>query len=66
MCWQVVGCSPGSRVRLSLELTVFTDNEAAIALYQKFGFVTEGTLASYAFQHGKYRDVHSMARIRDA
>lgn len=51
---------------LRIELTVFTDNEAAIALYRKFGFVTEGTLASYAFQFGKYRDVYSMARIRES
>lgn len=47
-----------------LELTVFTDNAAAIHLYGKFGFETEGTLRGYAFRAGKYADVHTMARIR--
>ncbi|WP_083199652.1 GNAT family N-acetyltransferase [Rhizobium sp. AC44/96] len=48
-----------------LELTVFTDNEPAIALYRKFGFETEGTLRAYAFRAGHYVDTHAMARLRD-
>ena len=47
-----------------LELTVFTDNERAIALYRKHGFEVEGTHKSYALRAGKWTDVHSMARIR--
>ena len=47
-----------------LELTVFTDNERAIALYRKFGFVTEGTHKAYALRDGRYADTHCMARIR--
>jgi putative acetyltransferase len=43
-----------------IELTVFTDNEPAIALYRKFGFEIEGTLRKYAFceqgVRGRLRD----------
>jgi L-phenylalanine/L-methionine N-acetyltransferase len=48
---------------LRLELTVFTDNEAAIALYKKFGFVHEGTHRAYALRDGVFVDVHAMARL---
>ena len=47
-----------------LELTVFTDNERAIALYRKFGFATEGTHKAYALRDGRYVDTYAMARIR--
>ncbi len=47
-----------------LELTVFTDNEAAIGLYRQAGFVTEGVLKSYALRDGDYADVFAMARLR--
>ncbi|MCA1369153.1 GNAT family N-acetyltransferase [Bradyrhizobium sp. BRP14] len=47
-----------------IELTVFTDNEAAIALYRQAGFVTEGTLKSYAMRDGVLADVLAMARLR--
>lgn len=47
-----------------LELTVFTDNERAIALYKRFGFVIEGTHRGYALRAGKYADVYFMARLR--
>lgn len=46
-----------------LELTVFCDNEAAIALYQKFGFNIEGRSSEYAFRQGQYADVFHMARL---
>lgn len=49
-----------------LELTVYTDNDRAIALYQKFGFEIEGTLRQYAFRDGEFIDAHSMARLRSA
>lgn len=47
-----------------LELTVFADNAAAIALYSKFGFEVEGTFRQYAFRDGLYVDALSMARLR--
>lgn len=47
-----------------LELQVFTDNAAAIALYEKFGFKIEGTHSKYAFADGEFADVHTMARVR--
>jgi L-phenylalanine/L-methionine N-acetyltransferase len=46
-----------------VELTVYTDNAAAIALYEKFGFEMEGTHRRYAFRDGAYVDAYSMARI---
>jgi len=47
-----------------LELTVFTDNKRAVALYEKFGFVIEGTHRAYALRDGRYVDAHCMARLR--
>ena len=49
-----------------LELEVYTDNEPALRLYQKFGFSVEGTLRRYAFRDGKYVDAHVMARLRQS
>jgi putative acetyltransferase len=48
-----------------LELTVWTDNVPAIRLYEKFSFVTEGTLVRYAFREGQYEDCFTMARVRE-
>ncbi len=47
-----------------LELDVYTDNTAGIALYRKFGFVVEGTHRAFAYRNGQYVDAHSMARLR--
>jgi putative acetyltransferase len=47
-----------------LELTVFTDNAPAIALYERQGFSREGTLRGYAFRDGIYVDALMMARLR--
>ncbi len=46
-----------------LELTVFVDNKAAIALYQKYGFEVEGESKDYAFRNGNYVDAYHMARL---
>lgn len=46
-----------------IELTVFVDNAAALALYRKFGFVEEGRARDYAFRQGRYMDVFHMARV---
>lgn len=48
---------------LRIELTVFVDNTPAIALYKRFGFVTEGTHRAYAMRNGVYGDVLAMARL---
>ncbi len=50
---------------MRLELEVYTDNEPAVRLYQKFGFVTEGTLKCFAYRDGQFVDVYTMGRIRD-
>jgi L-phenylalanine/L-methionine N-acetyltransferase len=47
-----------------IELTVYTDNEPAIALYKKFEFETEGTLKQYAFRNGVMVDAYAMARLK--
>ncbi|NRD75586.1 GNAT family N-acetyltransferase [Shewanella sp. VB17] len=48
---------------IRVELEVYTDNKAAIHLYQKFGFEVEGEAKKYAFREGKYVDAFFMARI---
>jgi L-phenylalanine/L-methionine N-acetyltransferase len=49
---------------LRLELGVYADNEPALRLYKKFGFVVEGTLLRYAYRAGQYVDVYTMARLK--
>ena len=46
-----------------LELEVYTDNEPAIRLYERFGFEREGTLRQHAFRGGHYVDAYMMARL---
>ncbi|MGH6624621.1 MAG: GNAT family N-acetyltransferase [Burkholderiaceae bacterium] len=48
---------------LRLELTVYCDNERALALYRKFGFEMEGIHRAYALRDGKLIDAHAMARL---
>lgn len=48
-----------------IELEVYTDNEHAIRLYKKFGFVTEGTHLRFAYRDGQFVDVYAMARLRE-
>ena len=48
-----------------LELEVYTDNEAAIRLYENFGFSVEGTLVRFAYREGQYVDAYYMARLRE-
>lgn len=47
-----------------IELEVYTDNQAAIVMYEKFGFKIEGTAKQYAFRDGEYVDVHLMAKVQ--
>ncbi|MCH8530904.1 MAG: GNAT family N-acetyltransferase [Saccharospirillum sp.] len=46
-----------------IELTVYTDNESAIALYKQSGFIIEGESKAYAYRNGDYVDAYHMARI---
>ncbi len=48
---------------LRIELTVYTDNTRAIALYRRHGFVTEGTHIGFAMRGGVFVDALSMARL---
>ena len=48
-----------------LELTVFVDNEPALALYRKHDFQIEGTMRGYALRRGVLVDTYAMARLRD-
>jgi putative acetyltransferase len=45
-----------------VELSVFTDNEPAIALYKKMGFVVEGTKKYSAVRNGVHIDEYLMGR----
>ena len=45
-----------------IELETYTDNIGAIGLFQKHGFVIEGTASGYALRAGALVDVHFMAR----
>jgi len=47
-----------------IELEVWKDNLAAIHLYEKFGFVIEGTGRQFAWRAGELVDAHYMARVR--
>jgi L-phenylalanine/L-methionine N-acetyltransferase len=47
-----------------IELSVYVDNAAGIALYEKFGFEVEGTRRRFAFRDGEYVDAYSMARLK--
>ncbi|MGT8858311.1 N-acetyltransferase [Enterobacter sp. 186315] len=47
-----------------IELTVFSDNPSALALYRKFGFEIEGTGKKFALRNGEYVDAYYMARMK--
>jgi putative acetyltransferase len=47
-----------------VELSVFIDNEPAVALYRSMGFVVEGTKKFAAIRDGTYMDEYLMARYR--
>lgn len=49
-----------------VELTVYADNTAAVILYEKLGFETEGLLRDYAIRDGRFTDTLTMARITRA
>ncbi|HEY3951712.1 GNAT family N-acetyltransferase [Phenylobacterium sp.] len=47
-----------------LELSVYSDNARAIALYERFGFEREGLMRAYAWRNGRHVDAIAMARLR--
>jgi L-phenylalanine/L-methionine N-acetyltransferase len=47
-----------------LELEVYADNEAAIRLYERFGFEVEGRLRQHALRNGEFVDSIMMGRLR--
>lgn len=49
-----------------IQLEVFTDNQAAVRLYEKFGFEIEGMARKIAFGEGRWYDEFVMARLRRA
>jgi putative acetyltransferase len=46
-----------------LALNVAADNSRAIHLYEKFGFVNEGTHRAVSLRDGEYLDDYTMARL---
>lgn len=48
---------------LRIELTVYADNERAIALYRRHGFELEGRHRAHALRDGRFVDSLSMARL---
>ena len=48
-----------------LQLYVWDGNDAAIRLYERFGFEVEGRLRRFVVVDGAYRDALIMARLSD-
>ena len=49
---------------LRVDLTVVSNNERAIGLYEKLGFVLEGTQRKASYFDGRYWDIVLMARVK--
>jgi putative acetyltransferase len=47
-----------------IELVVYVDNVAAIRLYEKAGFIHEGTKRGNAIRDGQYIDAHVMSLLK--
>ena len=62
----LIDCADASLGLRRIDLTVFSDNASAIALYRKFGFVEEGRSRGFALRDGVLADVLHMARLVDA
>ena len=63
---EVVEWAQASDILRRLQLTVQTRNQAAVHLYQKYGFVIEGRQERGAYrEEGKFIDVYLMGRLID-
>ena len=62
----LIDCADAALGLRRIDLTVFSDNAPAIALYRKFGFVEEGASRGFALRDGVLADVLHMARLVDA
>ena len=63
---EVVEWAQASGVLRRLQLTVQTRNQAAVHLYQKYGFVIEGRQEPGAYiEEGKFIDVYLMGKLID-
>jgi L-phenylalanine/L-methionine N-acetyltransferase len=49
-----------------LELHVYPDNVVGIRLYEKSGFIVEGTARDFALRNGVFIDALALARLRDS
>ncbi|MGB1271309.1 MAG: acetyltransferase [Endozoicomonas sp.] len=49
---------------IRIELDVYTDNEPAVILYQRFGFEIEDSSKFDCFPDGEYVNSYRMARIK--
>lgn len=48
-----------------IELSVLTNNAAAVRLYEKHGFVREGIKRQARFKNGEYNDIYIYAILRE-
>jgi len=60
MLGTLIDWARGTRIVKKINLRVRTDNQRAIVLYKRKGFVIEGTIRREAFLDGKYFDHHWM------
>ncbi|MEG1910854.1 MAG: GNAT family N-acetyltransferase [Cloacibacillus sp.] len=61
---RIVECADDELKLHRLELLVLTDNERAISLYKKFGFMVEATKWHAAVVRGLFVNEYSMGRLR--
>ncbi|MEM9191516.1 MAG: GNAT family N-acetyltransferase [Myxococcota bacterium] len=50
---------------MRIELSVWVDNEGAVLLYRKHGFLVEGIVRAHGLRDGKLVDSFQMARLAD-
>ncbi|KHJ61531.1 GNAT family N-acetyltransferase [Burkholderia glumae] len=63
---EMLAAADGALGLRRIELTVFDDNQRAIALYARFGFVVEARQRAFAVRDGELADALSMARVSGA